>query len=184
MPGEEWRGGWVGEGEESMKKVHVDSLIKCNRQCRFILFFFMSMEIIYFFPYLASLVAQAVKNLPETQETWVRFLGWEDPLEEGMATHWSILAWRIPMDRRVWWATVQGVQRFGHNWVTKHNNSLFIYLPIYFLIIFSVYGHSQVAIFEVYKEHSCGIQVISVLISGQPPNCNSPQNNSFNSFGC
>lgn len=82
-----------------------------------------------------------------------------------------------------WWATVQGVQRFGHNWVTKHN-SLFIYLPIYFLIIFSVYGHSQVAIFEVYKEHSCGIQVISVLISGQPPNCNSPQNNSFNSFGC
>ena len=47
----------------------------------------------------ASLVAQLVKNLPAMQETQVRFLGWEDPLEEGMATHTSILAWRIPMDR-------------------------------------------------------------------------------------
>ena len=47
----------------------------------------------------ASLVAQMVKNLPALWETWVRSLGWEDPLEEGMATHSSILAWRIPMDR-------------------------------------------------------------------------------------
>ena len=44
----------------------------------------------------ASLVAQMVKNLPIMGETWVRSLGWEDPLEEGMATHSSILAWRIP----------------------------------------------------------------------------------------
>ena len=51
----------------------------------------------------ASLVAQLVKNLPAMQETLVRFLGWEDPLEEGMATHSSILVWRIPMDRGVWW---------------------------------------------------------------------------------
>ena len=43
-----------------------------------------------------SLVAQTVKNLPAMQETQVRSLGWEDPLEEGMATHSSILAWRIP----------------------------------------------------------------------------------------
>ena len=41
----------------------------------------------------ASLLAQMVKNLPAMRETWVRFLGWEDPLEEGMATHSSILAW-------------------------------------------------------------------------------------------
>ena len=41
-------------------------------------------------------------------ETWVQSLGWEDPLEEGMATHSNILAWRIPIDRRVWWATVHG----------------------------------------------------------------------------
>ena len=44
----------------------------------------------------APLGAQTVKNLPTTQETWVRSLGWEDPLEEGMATHSSILAWGIP----------------------------------------------------------------------------------------
>ena len=44
----------------------------------------------------ASLVAQLVKNLPAMWETWVRSLGWENPLEHGMATHSSILAWRIP----------------------------------------------------------------------------------------
>ena len=44
----------------------------------------------------ASLVVQLVKNLPAMQETWVRSLGWEDPLEKGKATHFSILAWRIP----------------------------------------------------------------------------------------
>ena len=43
------------------------------------------------------------------QETQVRSLYWEDPLEEGKATHSSILAWRIPMDRGTWWATVRGV---------------------------------------------------------------------------
>ena len=48
---------------------------------------------------LNSVVAQLVKELPVMQETPIRFLGWEDPLEEGMATHSSILAWRIPMDR-------------------------------------------------------------------------------------
>ena len=49
-----------------------------------------------FIDYWASLVAQMVKNLPAMQETWVQSLGWEDPLEKGMATHCSILAWRIP----------------------------------------------------------------------------------------
>ena len=59
----------------------------------------------------ASLVAQLVKNLPALQETLVQFLGWEDPLEEGMAVHSSILAWRIPMGRGAWWATVHGVSK-------------------------------------------------------------------------
>ena len=57
----------------------------------------------------ASLVAQTVKNPPAMRETWVQSLGWEDPLEEGMATHSSILAWRIPMARGDWWATVDGI---------------------------------------------------------------------------
>ena len=53
-----------------------------------------------------------VKNLPADtgdMETRVRSLGWEDPLEKGMATHSSIPAWRIPMDRGAWGATVHGV---------------------------------------------------------------------------
>ena len=59
----------------------------------------------------ASLVAQMVKNLPEMWETWVRSLGWEDPQEEDNATHSSIYAWRIPMDRGSWLATVHGVTK-------------------------------------------------------------------------
>ena len=59
----------------------------------------------------ASLAAQTVKNLPAVWETWVRSLGQEDPLEKGMATHSSILAWRIPMDRGAWRATVHGVAK-------------------------------------------------------------------------
>ena len=50
-----------------------------------------------------------VKNLPAMPETWVSSLDWENPLEEGMANHSSILAWRIAMDRGAWWATVHGV---------------------------------------------------------------------------
>ena len=55
-----------------------------------------------------SLVAQLVKNPPAMWENWVQSLGWED-LEEGMATHFTILAWRIPMDRVAWRAAVPGV---------------------------------------------------------------------------
>ena len=58
------------------------------------------------YPIWTSLVAQMVKNLSVTWETRVQFLGWEYPLEEGMATHSSILAWRIPMDRRAWQTAV------------------------------------------------------------------------------
>ena len=60
---------------------------------------------------LPSLVAQLVKNLPAMQETWVLTLGWENTLEEGMATYSSILAWRIPMDRGAWRARVHGVAK-------------------------------------------------------------------------
>ena len=57
-------------------------------------------------------MAQRVKNLPAKWETWVQSLGWEDTLEEeGMATHSSILAWRIPIDRGAWWPTVHEVTK-------------------------------------------------------------------------
>ena len=61
--------------------------------------------------YTASLVAQVVKNLPAVRETWVQSLGSEDPLDEGMATHSGILAWRIPMDRGAWQAAVSWVAK-------------------------------------------------------------------------
>ena len=57
----------------------------------------------------ASFVAQLVKNLLAMQETWVRSVGWEDPLEKGKATHFSILAWKTP-----WTIQSMGLQRVGH----------------------------------------------------------------------
>ena len=59
----------------------------------------------------ALLVAQTVKNLPAMRETCTPSLGWENPLEESMATHSSILVWRIRMDRGAWRATVHGVEK-------------------------------------------------------------------------
>ena len=71
----------------------------------------------------ASLVAQTIKNLPTMQKTWVWSLCWQDSLEEGMGTHSSILAWRIPTDGWAWQATQpMGSQRVGHDWETKHTN--------------------------------------------------------------
>ena len=74
------------------------------------------MEILYIFekymkinlPSQASLMTQTVKNLPAMRETWVQSLGWEDPLEEDMAAHSSILAWRI-----LWLEDPGGVQSMG-----------------------------------------------------------------------
>ena len=57
------------------------------------------------------LLAQRVKNLPAELETWVPSLGGEDPREEGTGAHARILAWRIPMDRGAWGATVHGVAK-------------------------------------------------------------------------
>ena len=60
-------------------------------------------------------MAQTVKNMLAMQKTWVRSLSQEDPLQKVTATHSSILAWRIPMDRRTWWAIVSGVARVGQD---------------------------------------------------------------------
>ena len=63
----------------------------------------------------ASLVAQMVKNPSAFRETWVRALSWEDPLEEDMATHSSVLSWRIPRDRGAWRAPVRGIAELDTN---------------------------------------------------------------------
>ena len=71
-----------------------------------------------------SLVAQMVKNLPALQETWVPFLGWEEPLGKEMATNSSIFIWRIPWTEEP--GELQSIvsQRFGHNRVTNTSTSM------------------------------------------------------------
>ena len=63
----------------------------------------------------APLVAQMVRNLPAMWETWVQSLGWEDPLQKGMATHSSFLAWRTPWTEEPGGLQSMGSQRVGHN---------------------------------------------------------------------
>ena len=67
----------------------------------------------------ASLVAQRLKRLPAMWETLVRSLGWEDPLEKEMATHSSILAWRIPWTKEPGRLQSTGSQRVRHDWATS-----------------------------------------------------------------
>ena len=67
----------------------------------------------------ASLVAQTVKNLPATRETWVQSLGQEDPMEKGMATHSNVLAWRTLWTDEPGRLQSMGSQRVGHAWVTS-----------------------------------------------------------------
>ena len=69
-----------------------------------------------FFGTQTSLVAQMVKHLPMMQETWVRFLGGEDPLEKEMATHSTILVWRIPWTEKPGRMQSIGSQKVGHDW--------------------------------------------------------------------
>ena len=91
----------------------------------------------------ASLVAQAVKNPPVMQEFWIQSLVWEDSLEEDMATHSSILAWRISMDGGGWWATVHGVTKSRtqlSNYV-RHTHSRCLELnSLYTVNTFRCYG--------------------------------------------
>ena len=75
----------------------------------------------------ASLVAQMLKNQPAMWETWVQTLGEEDPLEKGMATHSSILAWSIPWTEELGRLQSMELQRIGHKWVTNTTLSIMVY---------------------------------------------------------
>ena len=86
----------------------------------------------------ASLVAQMIKNLPTMQETQVGFLGREDLLEKGMATHSSILAWRIPWTEELGRLQSIGLQRVRHNWVTTTHTQIWASLVLLFLVPWGV----------------------------------------------
>ena len=88
----------------------------------------------------ASLVAQTVKNLPAMQDTWIRPLSWEDPLEKGMATHSSILAWIIPWAEEPGRLQFMGSRRVGHDSATN-------------TFAFTLYFHS----FSKYIKSICGM---------------------------
>ena len=106
----------------------------------------------------ASIVAQLVKNPPALRETWVPSLGWEDPLEKRIATHCSILAWRIP-----WTVSSMGSQRVSHDWVSD-----FFCLSCYFIWLLSLlWGASWekyqellnlVVTYKIFKCNSLGIK--------------------------
>ena len=77
--------------------------------------------------YRVSLVAQMVKNPPVMQETWVQSLGQEDPPEKWMATHSSIMAWRIPWTEEPGELQFMGLQRVRHDWTTNKHTQMSIY---------------------------------------------------------
>ena len=82
----------------------------------------------------ASLVTQMVKNPPTMQEIWVGSLGQEDPLEKGIATHCSILAWRIPWTEKLGWLQSMWSQKVGHNWATNaktRHTHIYVCIHIY-----------------------------------------------------
>ena len=97
--------------ESAYKREHTVFVFLCLNLSKGSYGFYSHYFNVVYHAYWASLVAQTVKNLPAVWETWVRTLGWEDPLEKGMATNSNILAWRTPKDRGAWWATVHGVAK-------------------------------------------------------------------------
>ena len=105
-------------------------------------------QLIYYFPILVFLVAQMVKNLSAVQETWVLSLSQEDPLEKGMATHFSILAWEIPWTEEPSGVQSMESQRVGHDWVTNMftlsvlANFFFFFLFFFFLTLFRLLSTS------------------------------------------
>ena len=110
---------WVWmTGEEGMGQ---DGTLSPGQHCKWLGFWLQR----------SSLVAQTVKNLPVTQETQVRFLGCENPLEKEMATHSSILAWGIPWTEEPAGLRFMGSQRVGYNWVTNTFTFHFQWRPLW-----------------------------------------------------
>ena len=103
----------------------------------------------------APLVAQMVKNLPAMWETWVRSLDQQDPLEKGMATYSSVLAWRIPWTEEPGGLQSMGSQRVGHDWATNTHTQLI-----------NTHTHTSVWVFQIsslIKQKECNTTFGTVL---------------------
>ena len=99
-----------------------------------------------------SLMDHTVKNLPEIQETQVWSLGQEDPLEKGMATHSSILAWRIHGQRSL--VGSRGVSRVRHDWVTNTHSSQIRHFWLFCLVL-NWFSSEQGQLLEAWSYHNC-----------------------------
>ena len=102
-------------------------------------------------------MAQKVMNLPVMWETWVRYLGWEDPLEKEMATHSSILAWRIPWTEEPGGLQSTGSQRVGPDWATftsgDISGGLFCSYNHYTIRLFPLLNHMVIFWIVLRKPH-------------------------------
>ena len=96
-----------------------------------------------FLPLLTIPVTQRVKRLLTVRKTWIRSLGWEDPLEKEMATHSSVLAWRIPGMGELGGRLSMGSHRVGHDWSDLAAAAASLFLNISFLNQFSLYRGSK-----------------------------------------
>ena len=125
-----------------------------------------------FLPLHASLVAQRLKCLPAMRETWVRFLGQEDPLEKEMATHSSTLAWRIPWTEELGGLQSMGSQRVGHDWATSLTHSLIVCVFINLLCDWfsETVGNNEMAEYRLWNLIDLGLNSpSSLLIPGRRP---------------
>ena len=111
---------WVIEKSAGKESHSILFAILCNMIMRVVLIW---LQILMW----ASFIGRSVKNLPAVQQTWFRSLSWEDLLEKEMATHSSILAWKIPRTEEPDGLWSIGFQRVRHDWVT---NTLLVHILI------------------------------------------------------
>ena len=111
-------------------------------------------------------MAQTVKNPPAMWETWVQSLGQEDPLEEGMATHSSILAWRIPWTEEPGEPQSMRSPRVRHDWATKHTALLLLGGGVISLLVWTICNPlSPLVVLHLWEESLTSVKLLKVLLS-------------------
>ena len=111
-------------------------------------------------------MAQTVKNPPAMWETWVQSLGQEDPLEEGMATHSSIFAWRIPWTEEPGEPQSMRSPRVRHDWETKHTALLLLGGGVISLLVWTICNPlSPLLVFHLWEESFTSARLLKVLLS-------------------
>ena len=116
----------------------------------------------------AFVVAQTVKHLPAMLETWVQSPGWEDPLEKEMATHSSILAWKIPWMEESGGLQSPGSQRVRHDWASSHASQADLFLKLPPFLFSCLCSHCSLHL-DTFLPPPGHIQVVRILVTLQGP---------------